>query len=125
MMSEPKSPQITGLSWGTLRVEGRDKPYKDAKLWPGGSRAWDWTETGTNHSPGIQPADVKELVEHGARIVILSRGMLRRLQVEQETLDWLQDRGVQVEALPTKDAVEKYNQLAKNEPVGALIHSTC
>jgi len=124
-MTDPKSPKITGLSWGTLRVEGTDSPYKDAKLWPGGSRAWDWTETGTDHSPGIQPADVKELVEQGARIVILSRGMQRRLQVQQETVEWLEQEGVRVETLPTREAVETYNRLAENEPVGALIHSTC
>ncbi|MEJ2051375.1 MAG: Mth938-like domain-containing protein [Calditrichota bacterium] len=124
-MADSKSPKITGLAWGRLQVEGHDTPYKDAKLWPGGSRAWDWNETGTEHSPGVQPADVRELVEHGAQIVIISQGMNRRLQVMSETMEWLQDQGIQAETLPTNNAVEKYNQLAESEPVGALIHSTC
>jgi hypothetical protein len=38
---------------------------KDFKLYPGGGREWDWTETNTGHVPGIQPADVEELLEHG------------------------------------------------------------
>lgn len=120
-----RSPRVTHLSWGRLEVEDRKEPYKDAKLWPGGSRSWDWAETGTRHVPGIQPADVQELVEHGARTVILSRGMLRRLRVEDRTLRWLADRSVGVEVLPTERAVERYNELAGEEPVGALLHSTC
>ena len=41
------SPPITNLRWGQIEVEGRR--YKDAKLFPGGSREWDWRETGTHH----------------------------------------------------------------------------
>lgn len=42
------SPEITSLSWGHMRVKGCSSGYKDCKVWPGGSRAWDWGETGTN-----------------------------------------------------------------------------
>ena len=122
-----QSPQISDVSWGTVEVDGpeRTASYKDAKCWPGGSRAWDWNETGTSHVPGIQPADVEELVEHGASVVILSRGMNRRLQVKDETLEWLDEQGVDTEVLETNAAVERYNELAEDTPVGALIHSTC
>ncbi len=122
-VTEP-SPRVTHLSWGSLEVEGQGS-YKDAKLWPGGSRAWDWNETGTSHVPGIQPADVEEVVEQGAETVVLSRGMNERLQVEPETLEMLEDRGVEALVLQTEEAVERYNELAGSEPVGALIHSTC
>jgi len=124
MTPERQSPKIEDISWGTTRVEG-GKSYKDVKLFPGGSREWNWNETGTSHSPGIQPADVEELIEHGASTVILSRGMARRLQVQDSTLDWLDDQGIEVEVLPTEDAVEEYNRRTESEPVGALIHSTC
>ena len=70
---QDRSPQITHVSWGRLEVEGKAKPYKDAKLFPGGSREWNWRETGTVHVPGIQPADVQELLDHGAKVVVLSR----------------------------------------------------
>ncbi len=81
--------------------------------------------TGTSHVPGIQPADLEELLEHGAQQVILSRGMLRALQVRDDTLEMLEDRGIPVQVLPTNQAVEHYNELAEDTPVGALIHSTC
>lgn len=121
------SPTILDCAWGSVRVETSDgsTEYKDAKLWPGGSRGWDWNETGTHHSPGIQPADVEELVEGGAEIVILSQGQHLRLQVQDRTVDWLEERGVDVEILETLDAVERYNELSGSAKVGALIHSTC
>src|SRR5205823_318998 len=40
-----RSPRISYISWGRLEVEGRAEPYKDAKLFPGGSRGWNWRET--------------------------------------------------------------------------------
>ena len=121
------SPEIEALEWGAVIVESGDgsQRYRDAKLWPGGSRGWDWGETGTHHEPGVQPADVRELVENGAKIVVLSKGQQERLKVQQKTLDWLADRDVEVEVLESRQAVERYNELAASEQVGALIHSTC
>ncbi len=122
---DSRSPRIEGISWGEVRVEGAHTPYRDAKTWPGGSRGWDWNETGTSHSPGIQPEDVEELLEHGAEEVVLSRGMNERLRVKDETLQMLERRGIPAHVLPTKEAVELYNDLAEDEPVGGLFHSTC
>jgi hypothetical protein len=113
------------VSWEHLEIEGRDRPYKDAKLFPGGSRAWDWRETGTNHRPGIQPADVQELLEHGAEVVVLSRGMKKCLQIPRETLDFLKEKQIPAHVLPTTEAVKLYNQLAETEQVGGLFHTTC
>lgn len=126
MSERPSSPRVTNLAWGRTEVEGADGAYRDAKLWPGGSREWDWNETGTSHVPGVQPGDVEELVEHGAETVILSLGQHRRLRVRDETLAYLEGRGVDVQLLPTGEAVERYNELAEaGEAVGGLVHSTC
>jgi|SRR5215207_10717554 len=117
------SPRITRVSWGRLEVE--DDSFKDAKLFPGGSREWDWNETGTRHVPGIQPSDVEELLERGATVVVLSRGFEERLRVRPETLRMLEDEGVPVHVEQTEEAVRLYNELREREKVGALIHSTC
>ena len=119
-----KSPQITSNSWGKLEIEGVGT-VKDAKLWPGGGRSWDWTENGTDHRPGIQPADADELIEHGAKTIILSRGRSGALRVRQETVDAISAKGVEVIVLSTEKAIAEYNKRADKEPVGALIHSTC
>ncbi len=119
-----RSPRITHLSWGRLEVDG-GRSFKDAKLYPGGAREWDWRETGTHHVPGIQPADVEELLEHGATTVVLSKGIWERLQVCPETLEMLKARGVAARALQSEAAVDAYNELCDSERVGGLCHSTC
>ncbi|MFP4431308.1 MAG: hypothetical protein ACLFPV_08670 [Spirochaetaceae bacterium] len=100
------SPRIVDDSWGSLQIEGRGS-FKDTKLWPGGAEEWHWSKTGTEHSPGIQPQDAEELINHGAKVVILT------------------EMGGAVEVYPTEDAIKRYNEPADNQPVGALIHSTC
>jgi hypothetical protein len=124
MDEKPRSPRISRLSWGRLEVEGAGA-FKDAKLYPGGARAWDWHETGTRHVPGIQVADVEELLERGAEVIVLARGVFERLQVCPETLDLLKNKGIPAHVLPTEEAVRLYNELATKRPVGALVHSTC
>ena len=119
--AKPDSPRISLLSWGRIEVEG----LKDAKIFPGGAREWDWRETGTRHVLGIQPADVQELIEHGARTVVLSKGVWERLQVCPETLEVLSKNDIQVEVLQTEAAVERFNELRENIAVGGLFHSTC
>lgn len=124
MTGEPSSPRIASVSWGRIEIEGHGA-FKDAKVWPGGARAWDWNETGTRHDPGVQPADVEELLEHGAEVVVLTKGMQRRLGVKPETIEALEDAGVDVKVLPTDEAARVYNELADRARVGGLFHTTC
>ena len=122
--STTSTPRITHISWGRLDVEGYP-PFKDAKVFPGGAREWDWRETGTRHNPGIQPGDVEELIDQGAETIVLSKGIWERLQVCPETLKLLDDQAVAVEVLQTEVAVQRYNDLRESIPVGGLFHSTC
>ena len=43
---ERRSPRIMGVVWGRIEVEGVGT-FRDAKIFPGGAREWDWNETGT------------------------------------------------------------------------------
>jgi hypothetical protein len=119
-----KSPKIVNLSWGKIEVEGFNT-FKDVKLFPGGCREWNWQETGTNHSPGIQFSDVQELLDNNVKTVILSRGVLGRLKVQKEVVEKLESNGFTVHILKTKEAIKLYNDLSISEAVGALIHTTC
>jgi hypothetical protein len=123
-LGQSPSPHISGISWGQIIVESHGS-FKDVKLFPGGAREWDWNETGTSHSRGVQPSDLDELLSGGARVVILGTGMLGRLRVSPETLEMLESKGVEAYVLNTKDAVRKYNAVRTEHPVGALLHSTC
>ncbi len=119
------SPRINHIRWGEIEVEDLGAG-RDMKLWPGGGRAWGWRETDTHHVPGIQIADVEELLDHRAQVVVLSRGMQLRLQTCPETLEFLRGRGVAYHVEETNDAVRVYNKLGEQgERVGGLFHSTC
>lgn len=123
--SEKPSPRIISLSWGSISVEDLGTG-KDFKLWPGGGREWDWSETGTRHAPGIQPADIDELIDRGCEAVVLSRGMLLRLGACEETLTRLREHDISVHVAETSQAAEIYNELAgKGIAVGGLFHSSC
>lgn len=123
-MPTSRSPQINDLEWGRVHTEAG--LFRDAKLWPGGGRGWDWNETETHHSPGVRTADVRELVENGSQTVIIGCGQNQRLQVTDEAREWLENQGIQLEILETSLAVDRYNTLrAEGVVVGALIHSTC
>ena len=71
-------------------------------------------------SQGFEIADVQELLQHGAKVVVLSRGMAECLHVPRETLEFLEQQHVAVHVLPTQQAVARYNKLAQTELVGGL-----
>jgi hypothetical protein len=122
---QKQSPKITHVSWGNIEVDGIGAG-RDFKLYPGGGRAWDWKETDTHHVPGIQFADVQEILANGSAVVVLSRGMLLALRTARETVELLERRGVPYHIKETKAAVKLYNRLAEaGQQVGGLFHSTC
>ncbi|XP_007883502.1 mth938 domain-containing protein [Callorhinchus milii] len=120
------SPEIASLSWGHMKVKGSPTAYKDCKVWPGGSRPWDWRETGTEHHPGVQPADIEEIISKSIQTLVIGRGMSEALQVPSITLDYIKSKGVDVKVLQTEKAVREYNSLAsQGARVGGIFHSTC
>ena len=123
MHDRSQSPRISHVSWGRLEIEGQGA-FKDAKLYPGGAREWDWRETGTRHMPGIQAADVEELLEHGAEVVVLE-GCARAPAGLPRDPRAAEAQGYPDHVLPTEDAVRLYNELAAKQKVGGLFHSTC
>ena len=119
------SSKITFISWGKIAPSDLAEG-KDYKLYPGGGRLWDWNETDTRHSPGIQQGDVEELVKAGATEVVLSRGMEEKLEVPDATVQWLEDQGINVHVAETQKAAEIYNRLVdEGVKVGGCFHSTC
>ena len=119
------SPRIVEIEWGRIRIEEEEEDFKDAKLFPGGCRRWDWNETATRHAPGVQRADVEELVAHGAGVVVVGTGYRGRLGIKRETIEFLEQRGIDLHVMQTEAAVERYNELRCDESVGGLFHTTC
>src|SRR5262245_22074977 len=115
---------IATFRWGQI-VDSNGRAFKDARLFPGGGEEWDWRRTGTRHDPGIQIADLEDLVATKPDVVILSRGVDLVLQVPQATVDHARAHAKAVLVLQSEQAVAVYNRRVANERVVALIHSTC
>ncbi|MEV3866781.1 MTH938/NDUFAF3 family protein [Streptomyces cinnamoneus] len=76
--------------------------------------------------PGSSPGDVRELLERGATVLVLSLGMDERLRIAPPTLELLRQTGVEVHVRETRAAAALYDSLAADgRPVGGLFHSTC
>jgi len=122
--------RVTQCTWGqlTVSVPGEEVPrsFRDCKIWHDKACEWDWKATGTRHRPGIQMADLEEMLQAGVETVVLSRGVDSVLQTMPETLEELRVLGVTVIQVRTPEAVQRYNSLAASgASVGALLHSTC
>ncbi len=126
------APIITKAIWGQIDTQyktGQKSLTKfstrDLKIWPTGTRAWDWNETGTRHNPGIQPTDMQEFI-NDVDIVILTRGVQSILQVPQATIDYAIAQGKTVLVGETPVMIDVYNSLVQQgKRVGGLFHSTC
>ena len=120
--------EITHLSWGRIEVtiNGKTLRFRDCKVWPGGAVDWNWNETGTGHQPGIQPVDIEEIIAQNIEVMILSRGMNRRLQTLGRTEKLLQSQEIEYYIEQTPRAVEMFNELMRQgKKVGGIFHSTC
>ncbi len=106
---------ITSVSWGRteVRVGSETYRFRDCKVWPGGAMEWDWRLTGTKHEPGIQPADIEEILEQDVEVMILSRGQKLLLRTSPETGRLLDSRGIEYHVEETRRAVEPFNRLTE------------
>ena len=71
--------------------------------------------------------DLDDVLEELPQRLILGCGYASRLQPEPSVLEALRARGVKVEALPTDQAVERFEELETRDPaaVAAALHLTC
>lgn len=116
-------PTIERLEWG--RVHTTAGAFRDARLWPGGATGWDWRDTGTRHDPGVRAADLAEMLDDVA-VVVIGCGQQRRLGVTDEARTAVADAGADLEVLESSVAVERHNELVADDVrVATIVHSTC
>ena len=121
------APQIKNMKWGEIIISqnSAEKIYRDARIFPTRSESWDWRKTGTAHNPGIQIADIEDIVSQ-SDIVILTRGVDLVLQVPQETIDYVKSKGRDCRVGQTVEMVALYNKLVnEGKKVGGVFHTTC
>jgi hypothetical protein len=69
-------------------------------------------------------ADLDDVIDELPERLLVGTGAYGQLRPDAEALEQLQERGVEVEALPTDEAVRRYRELDPDRTAAAL-HLTC
>jgi hypothetical protein len=112
-------PEIEGYTFGRVTVDGRDET-RDVIVLPGRIvRGW-WRKDG--HSLVLE--DLDEVLDELPERLLVGTGAYGRMRPDPGALETLRARGVDVEVLPTAEAVQRYAQLDPKKTAAAL-HLTC
>lgn len=112
---------IDTYRFGYIEVDGRGYTT-DLILGPDGVMDGWWRKTG--HS--LFPGDLAMALEMEPRILIIGTGHDGRMQVPEETREFLENEGIEVQAAETARAVKLFNALQeRGVRVVAALHLTC
>ena len=111
--------RIEGYRFGRVLVDGEEQT-KDVIVLPERVLTNWWRAEGH----GLVLADLEEVLEELPAHLIVGTGAYGQLRPDPKTLDELRERGVEVEALPTEEAVRRYGELDPGRTAAAL-HLTC
>jgi hypothetical protein len=112
-------PRIEGYRFGRIVVDG-DEQTRDVILLPDRVVTNWWRADG--HS--LVLADLADVLDDLPGHLVVGTGAYGQLRPEPETLEQLRERGIEVEALPTGEAVRRYGELDPRQTAAAL-HLTC
>jgi hypothetical protein len=112
-------PRIDEYSFGRVVVDGEEQT-RDVIVLPNRLVTNWWRANG--HS--LVLADLADVLEELPERLVVGTGAYGQMRPEPETLEQLRKRGVDVEALPTGEAVQRYRELDAAHTAAAL-HLTC
>ena len=111
--------RITDYSFGRVVVDGREETADVVVLPERVVRNW-WRREGH----GLVLEDLDDVLDELPEQLVVGTGAYGRLRPDATTLEHLRERGIEVEALPTEEAVLRYGKLNPATTAAAL-HLTC
>ena len=111
--------RIDDYDFGHVRVDGREET-RDVIVLPG-RVVHNWRRK-EGHELVLE--DLERVLEELPARLIVGTGAYGRLKPDPGTVAELRERGVEVEAMPTAEAVARYNELDPAR-VAAALHLTC
>jgi hypothetical protein len=112
-------PEIEGYSFGRVSVDGREETRDVIVLPERIVRGW-WRKEG--HRLVLE--DLDEVLDELPECLLVGTGAYGRMRPDPGALETLRARGIEVEVLPTADAVQRYTRLDPRKTAAAL-HLTC
>ncbi|MFB6356211.1 MAG: Mth938-like domain-containing protein [bacterium] len=88
----------------------------------------DWVHDNWWRNDGhrLVPDDLEQLMPKQPAKLIIGQGASSRMSLSPRVKNFLEEKGIDYEALPTERAVKRYNELAEeDEQVAGAFHLTC
>ena len=119
--SGPGGMNIERYAFGKITVEGQTYT-KDVIICPRKVESPWWRREGHR----LAVSDLDAILQACPAVLVVGTGYFGRMRVPQETLDFLESRGIRVHVAETNDAVALFNRLQEEcaDTVAAL-HLTC
>lgn len=112
-------PRIEGYRFGHLVVDGEHQT-RDVIVLPDRVLT-DWRRADGHR---LVLADLGEVIDELPERLVVGTGAYGEMHPDSEAIEDLRQRGVEVEALPTGEAVHRYGELDPRRTAAAL-HLTC
>jgi hypothetical protein len=119
MIGGESMPRIEGYHFGHLVVDGEEQT-RDVIVLPERVLTNWWRADGHR----LVLADLEDVIDELPERLVVGTGAYGQMRPDPETLERLRQRGVEVEALPTDEAVRRYGELDPHCTAAAL-HLTC
>ena len=112
-------PRIEGYRFGHIIVDGEEQT-RDVIVLPDRVLTDWWRVDGHR----LVLADLDDVIEELPKRLVVGTGAYGQMRPDPEALNELRQQGVEVEALPTDEAVRRYGELDPRCAAAAL-HLTC
>ncbi len=111
---------IESYSFGKIVIDG--KTYtNDVIVFPESVESNWWRKEG--HS--LCSSDLEDVLEYDPDLLIIGRGASSTMRVPSKVKNYLDDRGIELKAFSTPEAVKRFNKKREEEKVAAGLHLTC
>jgi hypothetical protein len=111
---------IEAYDFGFIVIDGR-RYTTDVIVRPEGVKDGWWRQEGHR----LHPADLEDVFADPPEVLVVGTGYSGRMVVPPETETFVRERGVELVVAPTREAVQRYNELAPERKVVAALHLTC
>jgi len=112
--------RIEGYSFGNMAVDGKTFT-RDLILFPDRIQK-SWQREKSHH---LKKKDLKEILSARPDILVLGTGAYGKMEVGKKAGELLEERGVELVAVPTDRAVNYYNRLQGKKRIVGAFHLTC
>jgi hypothetical protein len=112
-------PKIEGYRFGRVVVDGEEQS-RDVIVLPDRVLTNWWRADGHR----LVLADLEDVLDELPAQLLVGTGAYGRMHTDPDAVDELGRRGIEVEALPTAEAVRRYGELDPRRTAAAL-HLTC